>query len=182
MTDRTETAPAPVSTTTVEAPAKPRRGRPPGSKNTAKATSTQKPKFGDMTVAQLEREVAKRKRQVESFQNQRRKALIRELTAADKSLASLGGTSTKVAKPSTKKVGRPKGSTNGKKITLASAMIKFMKRRTKGMKVKQIQEALIKAEYPTKSKNLYPLIAQTLRNTDLFVNVSRGLYTVKVEK
>ncbi|HUT61780.1 MAG TPA: hypothetical protein VNA25_28410 [Phycisphaerae bacterium] len=126
------------------------------------------------TIGDLESEL-RAKRKSLSVLARRRQGLLAKLNAVDRQIASLaGGSARGRAGGAGKRVGRRR---SGK--SLVSYLQRLLKKVGKGMRAKDIAQAVVKAGYHSTSKNFYPIVAAALRDKKLFRRVRRGVYTVK---
>jgi hypothetical protein len=149
------------------------------------------------TINELEQELESKQRKVDQLQSRRDK-LADELDAIDREIAKLTGTgrsrrggrkttkkTTRQRKKSTrgrKKTARRKGGRRRKRATgrpLVEYIKDVLKKQPKGMRVKEIQQAVKKAGYRSSSKDFYGIVAAALRDEDNFQRVSRGVYKLK---
>ena len=147
-------------------------------KKTAKTSSSTSatPSLDTASVAELERELAERKRGSEKLLRKRERVLA-QLADIDAELAEMG------ISPSGSALNRAGGGGGGRTRPrndkpLPEAMVEVM--RGKQMGVSEIAEAVQAAGYKTSSANFRTIVNQALiRETDLFKKVSRGVYTAK---
>lgn len=140
-----------------------------------------KAKMNDMSMADLEREITRRRKLVARHVrklSRRRDKLAAQMSAIDAELAKFGS----IAGPGRgrgRRAGaagrggsRPRNETN-----LADALVAMLKSTT--MSVTEVAEAVQKAGYKTTSPNFRTIVNQTLVKDTRFKRVGRGQYTVK---
>jgi hypothetical protein len=130
------------------------------------------------TIAQLRRELRAKERALGRLVS-RRKKLAARLAVLDRRIASLGG-----ANPATGTGAggrRSKGRRRRKRAT-GKPLVKYIRaalaRAKGGMRAKDVMRAVVKAGYPTCSKDFYGIVAAALRDTSQFKRLKRGIYTV----
>lgn len=118
-----------------------------------------------LDTAELQREIARRQRQVGRLHSKRDR-LLEQVAEIDRELAALG--SAGVA-PGRK---RPRNEKN-----LADALVELLTGQT--MSVTEAAEAVQRAGYATTSANFRTIVNQTLLRDRRFKKVARGQYTAK---
>ncbi len=130
--------------------------------------------LASLSIAQIQRELERRQKELPALQKQRAK-LLSSLEKLDSRIAGLGGsTPTKTARAGRSGPRkRPKNS-----MTLVEALEKVLK--GKQMSIGQAISAVKAAGYKTNSKSFRISVNATLlKYTDKFKKVARGLYTAK---
>lgn len=142
------------------------------------------------SVTELREELAVKVRQLAELTAQR-KTLARGLAALDKRIAALGGEAPP-AKPRRRRKarrGRKPGRRAAKKAArkvgrgyrakpLVAYIAGALKKARKGMRARDVAAAVLKAGYPTSSKDFYHTVAKTLATEAGFQRVTRGVYAV----
>lgn len=124
-----------------------------------------------LSVADLEREIAKRKRRLGRYLSRlqvKRATLVRRLSALDAEIARHGGA--------------VRGGRGGRvrprnEMNLADSLAMVLKNAT--MSVTKVTEEVQRAGYRTTSPNFRTIVNQTLIKDPRFKRVSRGKYTAK---
>ena len=167
------------------------RGRPKGSKNQTKRVGRPKgsKRVANVNLTDLEQELSQKQAALAEAQNKRIAEVMDQLKAVDAALVAVGVVTSKRRgrKPGKKvakvaKVAKAKKSARGRRApgsTLPDFITKVLKRRTNGMPVSELEDAVKKAGYQTTSTNLKPMIAAALRDGTRFKRVSRGVYATK---
>ena len=129
------------------------------------------------TIAELKRELRAKERAVGRLVSRRRKLAAR-LEALDRRIESLGGQAA-----STGSAGRSaKGGRRRRRRATGKPLVKFIQKalaRAKGgLRAKDVTTAVVKAGYPTHSKDFYGIVAAALRDTSKFKRLKRGVYTL----
>jgi hypothetical protein len=144
------------------------------------------------TIAELRKELTAKERQLSKLRIHR-KTLAARLGAVDRQISTLAGESPqrvrgkkagqragKRGKKATRKVRTAKkGKAAGKRATrkpLVHYIQKVLGKTKKGMRVKDMVQAVIDAGYHTTSKHFYRAVASQLRKRKNFRRVSRGMY------
>lgn len=126
----------------------------------------------NMSVADLEREITRRRKQAGRLMRQRA-ALLRRLSALDAKIAAAGGRAGKAATGGVD--GRSRRFKNS--MSLVEALTKVLTGKTMG--VTEAAEAAKKAGYRTVSPAFRTIVNQALIASGKFKRVSRGQYTAK---
>lgn len=122
-----------------------------------------------MSVADLQREIARRQRSVGTLERRRAK-LLKKLSALEAQIAAYGG--------SVKGTGRAAGGTRPKnELSLVDALAKALKGKT--MSVVEAGEAVKKAGYKTNAANFRTMVNIALIKSGKFKRMERGQYTAK---
>lgn len=148
---------------------------------------------GSKTIAELQRELKTKKRALAALSVRRKKAAAR-LATIDKAIAELEGGKPANGRRKARR-GRRKAARGRKKVArravkaprqgkrkratgkpLASYMREVMAKAPKGMRPREIMDAVTKAGYKSHSKDFYGIIAKTLLENDAFARVTRGVY------
>lgn len=124
-----------------------------------------------MSIADLQREIAKRARQSRSLLKRRQKA-AEKLARLDAQIRALSGSS----------AGALGGGGDGRRrrlkndMSLSEAMVKLLRGKT--MRMTDIAEGVLRSGYMTNAKNFRSIVNQALiKHTKVFKKVGRGLYT-----
>lgn len=129
----------------------------------------------NMSVADLQREIDRRRKQAGRLMRQRA-ALLRRLSALDAKIAAAGGGGRGTGPRAT-------GGTDGRSrrfknsMSLVEALTKALTGKTMG--VTEAAEAVKKAGYRTASPSFRTIVNQALLASGKFKRVERGLYTAK---
>ena len=155
------------------------------------------------TIAELNRELTARKKQVAKLRSQRA-VLAGRLSALDRQIAALTGGATpgpkrrRKTKKAAKKVVR-RARKAGKKVAkkgpakkaaaparrpvgravrkpLSAYLVEALKKGGSPMRAAQLSDAVVKAGYVTQDKNFKQTVASTLGTDARFQRVSRGIY------
>ncbi|MBS3733401.1 MAG: hypothetical protein KGY99_00545 [Phycisphaerae bacterium] len=133
------------------------------------------------TIQDVEKELRQKQRRLKQLQR-KRSQLARDLEGVDKQIAQLQGTATagRTGKKTTKRTAKrgPKRRRPKNTKPLQDYIEDVLAKTPKGMRVRDIMEAVKKAGYKTNSKNFYNLVAGAL-NDKRFRKVSRGVYALK---
>ena len=150
------------------------------------------------SIAEIQEELAAKKSQIAELQGRREK-LIASLEDLDRQIDSLSGgavtgparrrkarkkvakkkarrgrrAAKRVVKKATKKVKRAAGRTDK---SLVAYIREVLAEAGDGVRAKDITAAVLKAGYPTKSKDFYGIVATTLRDKKNFSRLGRGVY------
>ena len=150
------------------------------------------------SIAELQKELAAKESQLAKLQAQRKK-LIASLEAVDRQISSLASgvvagpnrrrkarkkvakkaarkgrkVARKVVRKAAKKAKRAAGRTDK---SLVEFIRQILAKAGDGMRAKDITAAVLKAGYPTKSKDFYGIVAATLRDKKNFSRLGRGVY------
>lgn len=133
------------------------------------------------TIAELRRELKAKQTQLARLRSSRVK-LARRLDRIDRQIAVLlgderrlrGRRRKKAVRRKAKKAQRRRRRATGK--PLVDYIAKALAGSAKGLRVKDIQQAVAKAGYRSTSKNFYSIVAAALRDESKFKRVSRGVY------
>lgn len=142
-----------------------------------------RPKLSDISLEALRKELARRESKVEQLKAERDKL--------DKLIAELEGEAQR-GKPravktlaAVKKIARIPGkavrATRGGGKPLAQYLREALAGSTNGMDLKQIEQAVRAAGYPTTAKTIYNPILKVIRRDNDFVKLDRGLYALKAD-
>jgi hypothetical protein len=130
------------------------------------------------SIAELVVELESRKRQLVKLQA-RRDALAREMSKLDREIAAIGG-----AAPAAVRILAPAPAAKGKipsrrRSVGGKPLIDYIKEvlagKDKGMRVREIATAVVKAGYQTVSRDFYGIVASTVRDKT-FKRIRRGVY------
>jgi hypothetical protein len=141
------------------------------------------------SIRELQKELARRTRQLSGLQARRAKAAAR-LAAIDRTIVAMGGEPEAPGavrgrrgrrngrRKLAGKVGRPRQ----RRRATGKPLIKYVqdvlaKAPPQGMRAKYVAEAVKKAGYRSYSKDFYGIVATTLRSK-LFKKLRRGVYTL----
>jgi hypothetical protein len=132
------------------------------------------PKY--LTIGELERQLQAKQRELGKLAAKREKVAAK-LAAIDRKIAQLsGGAVLRAPRAGAGVVKARRGRAVG------TPLIEYIKNVMKGkepMRVRDIQKAVLKAKYPTVSKDFYGIVAATVRDKKIFERVRRGLYKLK---
>lgn len=131
-------------------------------------------RLASMSVADLQREIARRQRSTRSLQQKRAK-LLKKLAALDAQITAAGGSVGSV--PGGKGVGARGGTRPKNEMSLVDALGKVLKGKTMG--VAEAAEAVQKAGYKTNAASFRTVVNIALINSGKFKRVERGQYTAK---
>ncbi len=81
------------------------------------------------------------------------------------------------AQPAPKRRGRRGRGEGG--LTVAGALVQILREHGKPMRVAELADAFRRKGHPTSTKNLPKLIAVTIKGSEQFRRVARGLYTAR---
>ena len=133
---------------------------------------------GEMTVAQLERELEKKKDRLTSLMK-RRNSLLNDLSKVERQIQEIGGRDASMI-PARRK--RPKN-----KQSLRAYVVEILSRNKKGLTIGELHDRVAKTDYKSRSANFKNVLYQTLYNTDDIVHNkesgpvrSQGLTTATV--
>jgi len=136
----------------------------------------------DPTINELRRQLATKERQLARAVSRREKALA-TLEAIDEEIRALGAKipvakrrKRRKAAGRAKPVARRKGGRRGK--PLAEYVVRVLKGAEDGLRVKEIEAAVKKAGYKTRSKDFYGIVAAAVREDDRFKKLRRGVYAL----
>jgi hypothetical protein len=113
---------------------------------------------------------------------EQRAELTAQLADVEDAIAALGGPAkAPAARGKAAVVGRPRG--GGRRgprpgMTLGNVMEKILRDKGQPMQVKDIVEAVLASDYPSRSKHLRSMANQTLSSDKRFRKVGRGRYKV----
>ncbi|MBA4028983.1 MAG: hypothetical protein C0475_07595 [Planctomyces sp.] len=127
--------------------------------------------LSDLSVADLEREISRRRRSVGGLLRRRDK-LAAKLAALESEIATLGGAA--------RGKGRPAGARKrpANEMSLVECLYKVLEGKT--MSVSEAAEAVLKSGYQSSSPKFNTIVNQALINKkNRFEKKGRGLYTVK---
>jgi hypothetical protein len=132
------------------------------------------------TIAELRRELKVKKVRLAKLQSSRAK-VSKRLGKLDHQIAVLLGDERKLRGRRKKKARRrvAKKAKRRRRATgkpLGQYISKALAGSEKGMRVKDIQQAVVKAGYRSASKNFYSIVAAALADESKFQRVGRGLY------
>ena len=142
-----------------------------------------KAKLGDLTMADLEREIHRRQKVVGRYVRKlerRRDKVVGQLAAIDAEIAKFDGASRRGRRPGGRRAGGGRaggGRRPRNEMNLADALATALKSAT--MSVTEVAEAVQKAGYKTTSPNFRTIVNQTLVKDARFKRVGRGQYTIK---
>lgn len=141
------------------------------------------------TIRELRRELTAKEAVLTKIQAQRGK-LLAKLDVIDRTIALLTGGKAgpgrpaKVGRPG--KVGRPRKNAAPVRVgrrrrgrnekSLVQTIHEVLSAQPKGLRVKDIAQAVLDAGYKTGSDKFYGLVAAAVRDLKLFKKVSRGVY------
>jgi hypothetical protein len=130
-----------------------------------------RPRIGsdNLTIAQLEALLEKRRSKVGKFERQRAK-LQKKLEALDAKIASMGG--------SAGAVGGHRGRAKNDK-SLPECIVEVLTAHGKPMKVTEVSDAVLKMGYKTNSPKFRGIVNQSLIKDKRFHAASRGFYQLK---
>jgi len=141
-----------------------------------------KQSISSLSIDELRRLIAQRERVLQRLQT-REQSLARELAAVRHQIAAIAARKAGVSVSFPPAGERPKGGgRRGRGVggqTVADALVEIVRRNGQPMRVGEMAEAFRKLDHPTRSKNLNKLIAVTIKGSNRFRRVARGLYTVK---
>ena len=143
------------------------------------------------TIEALRQELRVKERQLGKLVA-RRGALAARLAMVDRKIAAMGGQVPPVRRRTRRKraaggmeaaAGRalkkaPRRGKGQEGQTLGSCIVQVLGKAKAPMRIKEITPAVKAAGYRSKSKDLYGLVATTLRDTTRFRRVGRGKYTL----
>lgn len=133
------------------------------------------------TIAELRRELRAKERALGRLVS-RRKILAAHLAALDRRIASLNGAALSVgAGAGGKRARRRRGRGRRRRATgkpLVSYIQAVLGKAKGGLRAKDVMKAVVKAGYPTCSKDFYGIVAAALRDTSKFKRLKRGVYTL----
>ena len=130
------------------------------------------------SIAQLKKELAAREKQLAKLETQKAK-LEKSLKAVeDKMIAILGpgGTQSRVLSGPTNGRRRAKRGRARSKRPLPDYIKDVLEGSKTGIRARDIAAEIVKAGYPTRSKDFYNTVAATLAADKRFKRVSRGVY------
>ena len=127
------------------------------------------------SIADLRGQLAAREKELGKLQAQR-KGIAKEIEAVDRRIAALTGEAPKrgvkkVAAEKTERVPKRRG-----RKTLADYITKALGKSKKGMRARDVAQAVKKSAYPSKSKTFTQMVSVTLAQDKRFERVSRGVY------
>lgn len=145
------------------------------------------------SIAQLEKELARKRDRVEKLRA-RREELLDRLGEMDAEMKELVGDGSKagtqsasspaagkaapaVSKPSPKKGKKKTGRKRKRKPQMKEAIAKILADSSEPMTAASIADELKRRRFRTKSKNFVALVRETIRRSDSVQRVGRGLYT-----
>jgi hypothetical protein len=130
------------------------------------------------TIAELRRELKTKERALGRLASRRRR-LAAHLAALDRRIASLGGAASSVG---ARAGGRRTRGRRRRKRATGKPLVKYLRaalaRAKGGMRAKDVMKAVVKAGYPTCSKDFYGIVAAALRDKGHFKRLKRGIYTL----
>jgi hypothetical protein len=133
-----------------------------------------------MSIHELRRYLEAQERVVARLMR-KRTTLAAQLARLDKQIVAAGGSvkSTPAAPARGRRSAaapgpRPRGRAAGK--PLIDYIVRVLKAAPKGMRVKKVVGAVIKAGYRSNSKDFYGIVATALREGKQFKKMSRGVY------
>lgn len=127
--------------------------------------------LGKLSLAELQTEIARRKKSVSKLQRQRDR-LVQKLAELDAHIAANGGASGAVG--GWTRSGAPRTRAHNE-MNLLDALSKLLKGKT--MSVTEAADAVQTAGYQTTSPNFRTIVNQTLLKKKYFKRVGRGMYT-----
>ena len=149
-----------------------------------------------ISILQLQRELSAKKAKLRRIRTKRRK-LASQIAALDRQAESLAGgpapagerakkakrkritKRAKAAKKSRSTKGRKRAKRRATRKPLAGYVDQVLAGAAKGMKIKDVASAVVKAGYRTKSKNFYGIVAAALRENKKYKRVGRGVYRLQ---
>jgi len=135
------------------------------------------------TINELRRQLAAKERLLARALSRREKLLAR-LESIDEELRAIGGKIPVAKRRKRRKAARKpaKGVTKRKRAgrgkPLAEYIVRVLKGAEDGLRVKEIEAAVRKAGYKTRSKDFYGIVAATVREDSRFKKLRRGVYTL----
>jgi len=133
-----------------------------------------------MSIQELRRCLLAQEREVARLE-QKREKLVKELARIDKAIVAAGGSLDK--KPAAKTRATRAAVSPGRKPSDGKPLIDYiigvLKGSPKGMRVKEVMNAVTKAGYVSRSKDFYGIVATALREGPQFKKISRGIYALK---
>lgn len=135
----------------------------------------------NLSIQDLEKELQQQKRRLGQLQK-RRQQVAKELDAIDREIHDLeGGGTGRSGKKATEKKAPKRGRRRRRpKNTkpLQDYIVEVLQKNPKGLRVREIADAVVKAGYKTNSDNFYNIVAGALKDKQ-FKRLSRGVYGVK---
>jgi len=135
-----------------------------------------KAKLGHLSLEDLQREIARRKKALPKLEK-RRKKLLAALADLDEQMAQWQGAP--AAKVSRRRVKRGRRSKN--EVSLTDRLITALKG-GRAMSISDLMAAAMKAGHKTTSKNFRLLVNQTLSRGKMFRGAGRGKYALKAQR
>lgn len=131
------------------------------------------------TIAALKRELRSKERALARWMS-RRRTLAARLAALDRRIESLGGQAPSAGAGAG---GKAAGSRRRRRRrATGKPLVKYLRaalaRAKGGLRAKDVMKAVVKAGYPTCSKDFYGIVAAALRDTSTFKRLKRGVYTL----
>lgn len=127
---------------------------------------------GEMTVAQLERQLERKRERLADLTRQRDK-LLNELAKVEGKIQEVGGRD--VSEKRTRRRRRPRN-----KKSLRAYVTEILSRSTKGLTISKLNNRVAKTDYKSRSTNFRNVLYQTLYNTDAIVHDKEsGRYSLK---
>ena len=126
---------------------------------------------GEMTVAQLEKELEKKRVRLTTLMK-RRNSLLNDLSKVERQIQEIGGRDPSLT-PARRK--RPKN-----KKSLRAYVLEILSRNKKGLTIGELHDRVSKTDYKSRSANFKNVLYQTLYNSDEIVhNKETGRYALK---
>ena len=127
---------------------------------------------GEMTVAQLERQLERKRERLADLTRQRDK-LLNELAKVEGKIQEVGGRD--VSQKRTRRRRRPRN-----KKSLRGYVTEILSRSKKGRTLSELNDRVAKTDYKSRSANFKNVLYQTLYNTDEIVHDKEsGRYSLK---
>lgn len=136
-----------------------------------------------MSIQELRRRLVAQEREVARLKKAREK-LIKQLAKVDKVIVAAGGSlsptpagKARANKPAVAPGRKSRKRSGGK--PLIDYILGVLKGSPKGIRVKEVMNAVTRAGYVSRSKDFYGIVATALREGPQFKNISRGVYALK---
>jgi len=127
---------------------------------------------GEMSVAQLERQLEKKRDRLTKL-TRRRDKLLRDLSKVEEQIREISGRD--VSEVGTTRRRRPKN-----KQSLRAYVVEILSRSKKGFTIGELEERVLQTDYKSRSTNFKNVLYQTLYNTDEIVHEKEsGRYSLK---
>ncbi len=130
------------------------------------------------SIPELKAEIRRKERALQGLLARRKKVLA-QLAKIDREIMAIGGTSTGTPGPATAVVtGRTRGARRSRATgkPLAEYISSILSKSRRPVRARDVAAAVVKAGYPTHSKNFYGIVAAALRDESRFKRTGRGLY------